>query len=182
MSNVISVLIGLAGVAYTCWLLAECPPSYRFCDRQSFIEFEDVEDLRRRCSQNFYTLDVSLSLSLVLRAGLSVHLRSGLGVFPEDRSRLFLVCISCFIFPVSGGSLRAPRPLPGSPRPADLRHHRRLCFLWESHPAPHTIFSQRKTPPTNNINSASQEMLMCSVAREKKKISKIIIRPAEIHF
>ncbi|CAI5661581.1 unnamed protein product [Oreochromis niloticus] len=143
VSNVISVLIGLAGVAYTCWLLAECPPSYRFCDRQSFIEFKDVEDLRRRCSQNFYTLDVSLSLSLVLRAGLSVHLRSGLGVFPEDRSRLFLVCISCFIFPVSGGSLRAPRPLPGSPRPADLRHHRRLCFLWESHPAPHTIFSQR---------------------------------------
>lgn len=60
VSNVISVLIGLAGVAYTCWLLAECPPSYRFCDRQSFIEFEDVEGLRMRCSQNFYTLNVVL--------------------------------------------------------------------------------------------------------------------------
>lgn len=60
VSNVISVLIGLAGVAYTCWLLAECSPSYRFCDRQSFIEFKDIEDLRRRCSQNFYMLDVVL--------------------------------------------------------------------------------------------------------------------------
>lgn len=63
VSNVISVLIGLAGVAYTCWLLAECPPSDRFCDRQSFIEFKDVEGLRRKCSQNVYMLNVSLSLS-----------------------------------------------------------------------------------------------------------------------
>lgn len=157
MSNVISVLIGLAGVAYACWLLAECPPSDRFCDRQSFIEFKDVDGLRSKCSQYFYLLDVSLSLSLVFKAGLSLHLRSGPG------------CISCFIFPVSGGSLRAARPLPGSPRPADLRHHRRLCFLWQSHPAPHSFFSQRKTPPTNDINSASQEMLMCSVTRGKKE-------------
>lgn len=60
VSNVISVLIGLAGVAYTCWLLAECPPSDRFCDRQSFIEFKDVEGLRRKCSQNVYMLNVVL--------------------------------------------------------------------------------------------------------------------------
>lgn len=164
VSNVISVLIGLAGVAYTCWLLAECPPSDRFCDRQSFIEFKDVDGLRSKCSQYFYLLDVSLSLVWSSRpdSRCTSDLVRGL---PWRQ----VVCISCFIFPVSGGSLRAARPLPGSPRPADLRHHRRLCFLWQSHQALHSFFSQRKTPPTNNINSASQEMLMCSVARGKKE-------------
>lgn len=158
VSNVISVLIGLAGVAYTCWLLAECPPSDRFCDQQSFIEFKDVEGLRRTCSQNFYKLNVSLSLSGLQGRTLGAPQIWSRGL-PWAQEQVVL-CVYFLFQVVLYGLLGLFLVLLVLQTCVTIV----VCVF-----SGKAFFSQRKTPPTNNINSASQEMLMCSVAREKKR-------------
>ncbi|TDH11205.1 hypothetical protein EPR50_G00058400 [Perca flavescens] len=49
--NVLSVVIGLGGVAYLCWLLCDRPPSQRICDTHSFSG---------RCYEELRGLDVSV--------------------------------------------------------------------------------------------------------------------------
>ncbi|KAM9310573.1 uncharacterized protein KZ484_026440 [Pholidichthys leucotaenia] len=57
VSHSVSILVSLMGVAYDIWLFASGPPSYRFCDRRSFIELEDIESARWRCSERLYMLN-----------------------------------------------------------------------------------------------------------------------------
>lgn len=96
VSNIVSVLIGLAGVSYTCWLLVECPPSYRFCDYRSFSQFAETEHLRSRCSQKLWMLDIVLygiiSLFLVLLV-LQTCVTIVVCVFSAKAIRLHKPCV-----------------------------------------------------------------------------------------
>ncbi|KAM9353832.1 membrane-spanning 4-domains subfamily A member 4A [Symphorus nematophorus] len=68
--NLISVLFGLVGVAYTCWLLADRPASQRFCESETSGGFVPVGEEIERCISRMRMLDVSvygpLGLLLVL--------------------------------------------------------------------------------------------------------------------
>lgn len=55
VSGLLSALLGLVGVAYLCWLLAESPASKRLCDRDAF-QLTDLQETR--CRQNLILLNV----------------------------------------------------------------------------------------------------------------------------
>lgn len=59
VSNMISVVLGLVGVAYVCWLLANRPASERICETLSTFQ------LRSDCTSRLWLLDVSLCLYCV---------------------------------------------------------------------------------------------------------------------
>lgn len=66
-SNGFSVLLGVAGVTYNCWLLASGRPSEIFCsfqtsnaDFQTLASTSSVNKWRKRCPEEMWTLDVSL--------------------------------------------------------------------------------------------------------------------------
>ncbi|XP_068999893.1 membrane-spanning 4-domains subfamily A member 4A-like [Embiotoca jacksoni] len=58
VSSVVSVLLGLGGVAYVCWLLAGPAPSDLLCDPESFSGLQD--DVRINCSGRMRVLNVVL--------------------------------------------------------------------------------------------------------------------------
>lgn len=68
VSNGFSVLLGLAGASYTCFLLATGPPSRVICDFQtSNVDFQTwnitsrtVDKWDQRCLDELWRLDVSL--------------------------------------------------------------------------------------------------------------------------
>lgn len=68
--NLFSILLGLGGVAYSCWLLADHAPSRRLCDTGSSDGFVPTEEDRRKCSEMLHLVDVCvyglLGLLLVL--------------------------------------------------------------------------------------------------------------------
>lgn len=70
VSNLISVLLGLGGVAYLCWLLADRPLSKRFCDNETFGGFVPTDQQQLECRRHMQRLDVgvygALGLLLVL--------------------------------------------------------------------------------------------------------------------
>ncbi|XP_075934560.1 membrane-spanning 4-domains subfamily A member 4A [Anarhichas minor] len=70
VSNLISVLLALVGVAYVCWLLADGSASERLCDSDAFRGFVLTEDQLRRCRGNLFLVDMGvyglLGLLLVL--------------------------------------------------------------------------------------------------------------------
>ncbi|KAK9514439.1 hypothetical protein VZT92_027906 [Zoarces viviparus] len=70
VSNLISVLLGLVGVAYVCWLLADGSASQRLCDSDAFRGFVLTEDQLRRCRGKLFMVDMGvyglLGLFLVL--------------------------------------------------------------------------------------------------------------------
>ncbi|XP_068586027.1 high affinity immunoglobulin epsilon receptor subunit beta [Cebidichthys violaceus] len=70
VSNLISVLLGLVGVAYVCWLLADGPTSKLLCDSDPFSGFVLSEAQQTRCRRNLFMVDLSvyglLGLLLVL--------------------------------------------------------------------------------------------------------------------
>ncbi|XP_070822662.1 membrane-spanning 4-domains subfamily A member 4A [Chaetodon trifascialis] len=70
--NVVSVLLGLAGVAYVCWLLADRSPAERFCDDEPWGGVVPTAEESARCRSKMWMLDVSvygpLGVLLVLLA------------------------------------------------------------------------------------------------------------------
>ncbi|XP_076592653.1 membrane-spanning 4-domains subfamily A member 4A isoform X1 [Chaetodon auriga] len=58
--NVVSVLLGLAGVAYVCWLLADRSPAERFCDAESWGAIVPTADERTHCLYKMWMLNVSV--------------------------------------------------------------------------------------------------------------------------
>lgn len=66
-SNVFSILLGLVGVTYDCWLLASGPPSKLFCsfqtsnaDIQTLAPTSAVNKWRKQCPEEMWRLDVLL--------------------------------------------------------------------------------------------------------------------------
>ncbi|XP_070768257.1 membrane-spanning 4-domains subfamily A member 4A [Enoplosus armatus] len=68
--HLISVVFGLAGVAYLCWLLAAGPPSERFCGSHTLGGFMSTDEQKTTCINKMWMLNVSvyglLGLLLVL--------------------------------------------------------------------------------------------------------------------
>ncbi|XP_031164214.1 membrane-spanning 4-domains subfamily A member 4A [Sander lucioperca] len=59
--NLLSVVVGLVGVAYLCWLLADGPPpSQRLCDPDAFSGFEPSYQQFLNCIGQMRILDVSV--------------------------------------------------------------------------------------------------------------------------
>ncbi|XP_029283505.1 membrane-spanning 4-domains subfamily A member 4A [Cottoperca gobio] len=69
LSHMISVLLGLVGVTYVCFLLADRPPSERFCDKYS-DGFVPTDQQKLKCHENMDNMDICvyglLGLLLVL--------------------------------------------------------------------------------------------------------------------
>lgn len=59
MSNLISVLVGLGGVAYLCFLIAMYQPARLFCETWGVVI--PTEEERNRCLWRISALDVSQS-------------------------------------------------------------------------------------------------------------------------
>jgi len=84
VSSLVSALLGLGGVAYLCWLLAEGPASKLLCDSDAFRLSGPQET---RCRQNLTILNVSHSLwsrSLVVSNGLWWSLLVSVGLCWSD--------------------------------------------------------------------------------------------------
>lgn len=68
--NLVSILLGLGGVAYACWLLADRAPSHRLCDTNASGGFAPTDAEKRKCSEKLELVDVCvyglLGLLLVL--------------------------------------------------------------------------------------------------------------------
>ncbi|XP_068179842.1 high affinity immunoglobulin epsilon receptor subunit beta [Antennarius striatus] len=58
--NVISTIMGLVGVAYLCWLLADRPPSERFCDSGTWGGIVPTRSEISSCADKLWLLDVCL--------------------------------------------------------------------------------------------------------------------------
>ncbi|XP_078101231.1 membrane-spanning 4-domains subfamily A member 4A-like [Sander vitreus] len=59
--NLLSVAVGLVGVAYLSWLLADGPPSQRLCDPDNFSGYDPSEQQILNCIERLRVLDVSVS-------------------------------------------------------------------------------------------------------------------------
>ncbi|XP_073341420.1 membrane-spanning 4-domains subfamily A member 4A [Pagrus major] len=66
--NVIGAVMGLVGVAFTCWLLADRSPGARFCARVPWGQYQPTEDQIQRCNADMRFMNVSVygSLGLLL--------------------------------------------------------------------------------------------------------------------
>lgn len=66
--NVIGAVMGLVGVAFTCWLLADHRPSERFCNTEPWGDYQPTQSQIWRCMDEMRLMDVSLygSLGLLL--------------------------------------------------------------------------------------------------------------------
>lgn len=68
--NVLSVVVGLVGVAYVCWLLTRPSPTMRFCVTDTWGDVVPTEEEQMTCLRRLWILNVSLDLGLV---HVSVH-------------------------------------------------------------------------------------------------------------
>lgn len=57
--NVISVVVGLVGVAYLSWLLVDRPPAERFCFTDRWGEVVPTEVEKIKCCGQMWMLNVS---------------------------------------------------------------------------------------------------------------------------
>lgn len=57
--NLMSAVVGLVGVAYLCWLLADRPPAERFCFTDTWGEAEPTDEERMKCRGQMWLLNVS---------------------------------------------------------------------------------------------------------------------------
>ncbi|KAM8734004.1 high affinity immunoglobulin epsilon receptor subunit beta [Acanthopagrus schlegelii] len=66
--NVIGAVMGLVGVAFTCWLLADRRPGVRFCNTVPWGDYQPTQEQIWRCISDMRLMDVSLygSLGLLL--------------------------------------------------------------------------------------------------------------------
>lgn len=87
--NVISVLLGVAGAAYLCRLLADRSFSERFCDAETWGGIVPTEKERTTCMNDMWILNVSPSLGPIWASGpsRSLHLSSGRQVAAVLKSR-----------------------------------------------------------------------------------------------
>ncbi|XP_051255359.1 membrane-spanning 4-domains subfamily A member 4A [Dicentrarchus labrax] len=92
--NLISVVVGLGGVAYLCWLLADRPPSERFCDAETVGRFVLTDKEKIECISKMWMMNASvygpLGLLLVLLvlqvcAAVTVCVFSGKSLRRRDR-------------------------------------------------------------------------------------------------
>ncbi|XP_023126271.1 membrane-spanning 4-domains subfamily A member 4A isoform X2 [Amphiprion ocellaris] len=60
MSHVLSVLLGLMGAAYLCWLMAVKKVNNMICDPNDFWRFSDPDDIRTRCLNKVWFVDRTL--------------------------------------------------------------------------------------------------------------------------
>lgn len=63
--NVLSIVVGLVGVAYVCWLLTRPPPTTRFCVTDTWGDVVPTEEEQMRCVRRLWILNVSLDLGLI---------------------------------------------------------------------------------------------------------------------
>lgn len=57
--NVIGAVMGLVGVAFTCWLLADRRPGVRFCNTVPWGDYQPTQEQIRRCISDMRLMDVS---------------------------------------------------------------------------------------------------------------------------
>lgn len=57
--NVIGAVMGLVGVAFTCWLLADHRPSERFCNTEPWGDYQPTQSQIWRCMDEMRLMDVS---------------------------------------------------------------------------------------------------------------------------
>lgn len=57
--NLMSAVVGLGGVAYVCWLLADRPPRERFCFTDTWGEGVPTEEEKIKCYNQMQLLNVS---------------------------------------------------------------------------------------------------------------------------
>ncbi|TWW79840.1 membrane-spanning 4-domains subfamily A member 4A [Takifugu flavidus] len=79
VSNIISVLVGVGGVAYLCFLIAIYQPAYIFCDDETWGDVTPTEEERNSCLGKIKILDASeygslglLVVFLVLQVCVSI--------------------------------------------------------------------------------------------------------------
>ncbi|XP_022072307.2 membrane-spanning 4-domains subfamily A member 4A [Acanthochromis polyacanthus] len=60
MSHVLSVLLGLTGAAYLCWLMAAQKVDNIICDPNEFWSLSDPYDMRTRCLEKVWFVDRTL--------------------------------------------------------------------------------------------------------------------------